>query len=81
MFIATVYKEDIMVDKKSLEIGKRIKNYRLKAGLSQAGLAEIAGIQPNTLARLERGEHRISNTTIEKLAKALNVTATDILHY
>jgi len=70
-----------MTDKKSLEIGKRIKQYRLKAGLSQAGLAEMAGIKSNTIARLERGEHRASNPTIEKLAKVLNVTATDILQF
>ena len=70
-----------MTDKKAKEIGKRIKQYRLKASLSQVGLAEIAGIQPNTIARLERGEHHASGPTIEKLAKALKVTATDLLDF
>lgn len=70
-----------MIDKKSQDIGKRIKQYRKNAGLSQVGLAEKASIQPNTLARLERGEHRASSPTIEKLAKALGVTASDILAF
>jgi len=68
-----------MTDKRSLEIGKNIKHYRLKAGLSQVGLAEKSGIDPNTLARLERGEHRASSNSLEKLAKALKVTVSDIM--
>ena len=71
----------IMTDKTSEAIGKRIKQYRLKSGLSQTGLAEKAGIKSNTVARLERGEHRASSPTIEKLAKALEVKASDILDY
>jgi len=68
-----------MTDKRAQEIGYQIRKYRLKAGLSQVGLAELAGIQPNTVARLERGKHRASSLTVEKLAKALQITASDIL--
>jgi transcriptional regulator with XRE-family HTH domain len=71
----------IMIDKTSQDIGKRIKQYRLNAGLSQVSLAEMSSIHSNTLARLERGQHRASNPTIEKLAKALGVTASDILAF
>jgi transcriptional regulator with XRE-family HTH domain len=68
-----------MTDKRAQEIGNQIRKYRLKAGLSQVGLAELAGIQPNTVARLERGKHRASSLTVEKLAKALQITASEIL--
>ena len=68
-----------MTDKRAQEIGDQIRKYRLKAGLSQVGLAELAGVQPNTVARLERGKHRASSLTVEKLAKALQITASEIL--
>jgi transcriptional regulator with XRE-family HTH domain len=70
-----------MIDKKAEGIGKRIKSYRLKAGLTQVGLEDKSGVPSNTIARLEQGRHRASNQTIEKLAKALSITATDLLGY
>ncbi len=68
-----------MTDKSTQAIGKQIKRLRLQVGLSQLDLAEKAGVHANTLARLERGEHRASTDTIEKLAKALNIKASEIL--
>jgi transcriptional regulator with XRE-family HTH domain len=62
-----------MTDKAIQEMAKSIKQHRKKSGLTQVALAKKAGIQPNTLARLERGEHRPSLPTLEKLAKALNI--------
>ena len=62
-------------------IAKRIKQYRKERGLTQDALAEKAGVATNTVARLERGLHRASSLTIEKLAKALDVKASDILDY
>lgn len=70
-----------MTKKQQKATGKRIKELRLRAGLSQLGLAELSGVSTNTVARLERGEHRISSETVEKLAKALDVKASDILAF
>jgi len=70
-----------MPDKTAKATGKRIRRFRKDCGLSQAALAKRAGLQTNTVARLERGEHRISDKTLEKLTKALSVTSSDILHY
>ncbi len=69
----------MMTDKKAQKTGAKIKICRLRAGLSQAGLAQRAGISPNTVARLERGEHRPTLATIEALAHALSVTVSDLL--
>mgnify|MGYP001575324534 CR=1 FL=1 len=70
-----------MIDKKSKEIGKRLRQLRKDAELTQASLSGKSGVPANTIARLERGEHRISQDTMEKLAKALNTTASAILGY
>lgn len=70
-----------MKDNRTVEIGKRLRKLRDETGLSQKVLAERAGISENTLARLERGEHLIAQETTEKLAKALDVSSSDILGY
>jgi len=70
-----------MTDKKSKEIGKRLRQLRKDAELTQASLGEKSGVPANTIARLERGEHRISEDTMEKLAKALKTTSSAILGY
>ena len=68
-----------MPDQADKEIGKRIRKYRKDTGLTQAGLAQKAGTESNTIARLERGEHRASTSTLQKLARALGVKVSDIL--
>jgi transcriptional regulator with XRE-family HTH domain len=70
-----------MIDKKSKEIGKRLRQLRKDAELTQASLSDKSGVPANTIARLERGEHRISQDTMEKLAKALRTTASAILGF
>ena len=37
-------------------IGPAIRHYRLEAGLTQAELAELVGLSPSYLSRLETGE-------------------------
>lgn len=54
-------------------VGKRIKEYRKKAKLSQEQLAEKAGIAQSHLSRLETSEHSPSSSTREKIAKALGI--------
>ena len=57
----------------------RLKALRAKQGLSQAGLAERAGISREYIARLETGHHDPSLSTLEKLAKALRVKVGELL--
>jgi putative transcriptional regulator len=50
---------------------------RFVAGLTQADLAERAGISRDTISRLERGEHpRL--VTARALSRALGVAVTDL---
>ena len=55
--------------------GARLRRAREAAGLSQEELAERAGLSPNTVGGLERGEHRRPYpATIRALAEALGMT-------
>jgi transcriptional regulator with XRE-family HTH domain len=63
-----------------MQIGKRLRELRKKAGLSQEALARAAGLTGNTIARMERGVIRMGRPgTIEKLAAALGCKPTDLL--
>ena len=54
------------MSKLSIEIGQRIRNYRLQSGLNQEGLAEKCGLHPTYIGQVERGE---KNATLESISK------------
>jgi transcriptional regulator with XRE-family HTH domain len=60
-------------------IAMRIKALRAKRKITQAELAERAGISHGFLARLETGRQDPTITTLEKLAKALRVKVRTLL--
>ncbi len=51
----------------------RLRSLRLERAMTQADLAEAAGVTPGTILRLERGERPPFPTTIRKLGEALGV--------
>ena len=53
--------------------GMRLKQLRNKKGWSQATLANKLGVTREYLARLEAGLHDPPLSTVERLAKILNV--------
>lgn len=55
-------------------IGKRIRNYRNKLGLSQEKLSELCGCHPTYIGQVERGEKNATVESIEKIALALDVS-------
>ncbi|MCL2366725.1 MAG: helix-turn-helix domain-containing protein [Oscillospiraceae bacterium] len=55
-------------------VGERVRNYRLRAGLTQMKLAEKAGVHHTYIGQLERGEKNATLETIEKIARALNIS-------
>jgi transcriptional regulator with XRE-family HTH domain len=61
------------------KIAMRIKALRAKRKITQAELAERAGISHGYLARLETGRQDPTITTLEKLAKALKVPVEKLL--
>src|SRR4051794_28815809 len=56
--------------------GPRLKELRGVAGLTQAGLAEAAGVAKTTVASLEQGLYDASWPTVRALADALGVGCT-----
>ena len=52
-------------------IARDIINKRQKLGLTQAQLAKLAGIRPETLSRLESGKHKPNVRTVERIESAL----------
>jgi transcriptional regulator with XRE-family HTH domain len=59
---------------KAATFGQRLRAAREAAGLSQARLADAAGMHPNAVARLERGERHPSWHTVQLLATALDIS-------
>jgi XRE family transcriptional regulator, regulator of sulfur utilization len=69
-------------DEKSIKaLASKLKKAREKQNLTQAELAEKAGIHFNYYARVERGEVNPSYDTLYKLIKALKVKSSDILPF
>jgi len=52
---------------------------RRSLGLARGQVAERSGISPGTLARMEKGIARITLIDIEKVARALGVTSSDLV--
>ena len=52
---------------------EKLRELRQKKLLTQAELAEMAGVRSATIADLERGKHRPRPSTIRKIAAALGI--------
>jgi len=61
-----------------IAIGREIKRYRVKAGLTVAGLAGTARLSSGMLSKVENGQISPSLDTLEALAQALNVPLTSL---
>lgn len=57
----------------------RIREIRLKAGLSQNALAKKAGVSQSHISEIESGEKKVGLAIALKLTEALNCTIDDIL--
>ena len=61
------------------EVGQRIKQLRTLKGLTQRDLADLVMISSSSIARLEKGRTMVSVFTIIEIAKALEVSVSEIL--
>lgn len=69
-----------MSDSKKL-LGQRIRHMRRKNDLSQEKLAELLGIDPNSVSRIECGVHYPSLETLEKITFTLKVEMRDMFMF
>ena len=62
-----------------LVIGNKLFKYRKKRGLTQAEVAEKAGISDRTYADIERGSVNMRVETLLKICDVLSITPDDVL--
>ena len=60
-------------------LAHNLRQLRLAKGLSQEGLADLAGLHRTYVGCLERSEKSASLDSIERLSLALGVDVTDLL--
>lgn len=65
-------KKDVLV-----AFGKRVREQRLKLGMSQEELAARAGVHRTYIGMLERAEKNITLENIVKVCKALGLTMSE----
>lgn len=66
------------MDEKEI-VGRNVKGYREKLGLSQEALADVAGVHRTYVNQVEQGRINISIVNIFKFAKALKIEANLLL--
>jgi ribosome-binding protein aMBF1 (putative translation factor) len=64
---------DFWKEMQSNRVGNLLEGARLKAGMTQAELAEKLDVRQNMISDYERGKRRISRSMAARLAKALDI--------
>ena len=67
-------KKDVLV-----KFGKKVRKRRLELGLSQEELARKASVHRTYIGMIERAEKNITLENIEKIAKALAVSLSELM--
>lgn len=65
--------------KSSKKLGANIKKFRLAKNMSQGDLCRKLQVDRAYMSNLENGKKNPTLATIEKVAKALNVTVADLM--
>ena len=60
-------------------IGNRLLQFRKRAGMTQAEVAEAAGFSDRTYADIERGTVNMRMETLIRICSALHITPDDVL--
>lgn len=61
-----------------LRVGRNIRRLRQLRGLSQEGLAELAGNSWKNMGRIERGQSNVGIDVLSRVAAALSVDIADL---
>ncbi|MBO8431059.1 helix-turn-helix transcriptional regulator [Spirochaetes bacterium] len=62
-------------------LGKRFREIRKKLGYTQEKFAEIAGIEPQSISKIESGKNYPLLANLEKIANNLNIELSDFFIY
>ena len=64
-----------------MAISEKIKEYRVKRGMTQAQLAELVGVTPQAISKWETGKGYPDISAICPLADALSITTDELLEH
>lgn len=62
-----------------IKFGKKVQEERIKRGISQERLGELAKVHRTYIGMIERAERNITLTSMEKIAKALKMDIRDLV--
>ena len=62
-----------------VHVGKNLRRLRVREAMTQAELAQKAGVTAATVARAERNEREPNMSTLRKLANALGVHPSELI--
>ena len=68
--------EDILI-----EFGNKVRKEREEKGYSQEAFAELVGVHRTYIGMIERAEKNLTLKSIEKIAKALNISVHKLLEF
>ncbi|MBI3821725.1 MAG: helix-turn-helix transcriptional regulator [Planctomycetes bacterium] len=71
----------VQAEERARRIGRRVKDMRLKAGLTRGKLAAMVGESPETLAQMETGHLDASVDMLEHIALALGKRLGDFVEH
>ena len=60
-------------------LGRAVRDFRSGRGISQEDLAHLSGMHRTYLGGIERGERNVSYANLLRLARALDVPASELL--
>lgn len=62
-----------------VELGKRIREYRNKMGISQEDFALLIGMDRTYYSSVEKGKHNITIMNLKKISDGLKITLSELL--
>ena len=77
--LSTLYEFAEMDDIKK-KFGLRVRTLRIAAGYSQEKLAELSDLDRTYIPGIESGKRNVSLVVVEKLARAFNVSISELLN-
>jgi len=70
-----------MITKKDVKLGKNIRKFRRKAGITQEELAEKTDLSTTYIGYIEIGQKRPTLKVLNKIATVLKVKVKDLIPY
>lgn len=66
------------MDAVRIRFGKAVRQRRHRLGVSQEEFADLCGLDRTYIGGIERGERNVSLVNVEKIAKALRVSLSEL---